>query len=168
MRSSRLYVYKLLTMWIPPTRMFALKRALLRWAGAVVGENVRIASSAKFWITGPLEIGDNTWIGHEVMIVGGDAGVCIGKDVDIAPRVTLITGTHEPFGAPGKAAGRGYSQPINIGDGAWLGAAATLLGGVTIGKQSIVAAGALVRRSTQAMEVVGGIPARRLDSGGAS
>lgn len=164
MSSFRLYLYRLLTALIPATRMFPLKRALLRWAGAAVGKNVRIATSAKFHLTGHLTIGDNTWIGHDVMIVGGDAPVRIGKDVDIAPRVLIVTGTHEPFGLPGKAAGQGSSQPISIEDGAWLGASVTVVGGVTVGSQSIVAAGALVRNDIDSGTVVGGVPARLIST----
>lgn len=162
MNSFRLYVYNALSSLMPPTRLFACKRALLRWAGAKVGNNVRIVSSARFWLTGPLEIGDNTWIGHEVLIVGGDSAVRIGKDVDIAPRVTLVTGGHQPFGLPGKAAGQGFSSPIMIGDGAWIGASATLLGGVNAGARSLIAAGALVRTEVGLGQIVGGIPARQL------
>lgn len=142
--------------------MFPLKRALLRWAGATVGHNVRVVTSAKFHLTGALTIGDNTWIGHDVMIIGGDAPVLIGKDVDIAPRVLLVTGTHEPFGLPGKAAGAGSSRPITIEDGAWLGASATVIGGVKIGSQSIIAAGALVRNDVTSKVVVAGVPARMI------
>ncbi len=118
-----------------------------------------IVSSARFHLTRKLEIESNTWIGHEVLLVGGDADVLIGKDVDIAPRVNIVTGTHKPFGAPEKAAGEGYSLPITISDGAWVGAASTILGGVTLGKQSLIAAGALVRDSVGHSSMVGGVPA---------
>lgn len=121
-----------------------------------------IVSSARFHMTGKFEIGKNTWIGHEVLVVGGSADVLIGKDVDIAPRVNIITGTHKPFGISGKAAGEGYSLPITIEDGAWIGAASTILGGVTLGAQSLVAAGALVRNSVGSAHMVGGVPAVRI------
>ena len=113
-------------------------------------------------LSGPLEIGDNTWIGHEVLVTGGAAAVRIGSDVDIAPRVTLVTGTHVLFEGPGKAAGRGYSEPIVIGNGAWIGAASTILGGVRVGAESVVASGALVCADVAQRTVVGGIPARVL------
>lgn len=159
MKSYRLHIYHLLVLLMPATRLFHVKRALLRWAGATIGNNVRIVSSAKFYLTGQLIIGENTWVGHEVLIVGGDAPVCIGQNVDIAPRVNIITGGHQPFGIPGKAAGEGYSLPVEIRDGAWIGAASTILGGVIIGEQSIVAAGALVRKNVVAGKVVAGVPA---------
>lgn len=160
MKSYRLYLYHLFALLMPATRFFKVKRGLLRWAGATIGSNVRIVSSAKFYLTGQLIIGDNTWIGHEVLVVGGDAPVCIGKNVDIAPRVNIITGGHQPFGIHGKAAGEGYSRPVKIADGAWIGAASTILGGVEVGEQSIVAAGALVRAHVLSKEIVAGVPAR--------
>ena len=150
---------------MPPTRLFAVKRKLLRWAGATIGENVRIVSSAKFLLTGDLEIGDGTWIGHQVMIVGGGASVRIGCDVDIAPRVTLITGSHELYNIPGKAAGQGHSKSISIENGVWIGAASTILGGVRIGKASIVAAGTLVRSNIPDREIHAGVPNKPIGHG---
>lgn len=160
MKTGRLFIVNFLFTLIPATRCFKLKRALLRWSGAAVGKNVRIVSSARFHLTGELTIGDDSWIGHEVLVAGGAADVTIGAKVDIAPRVTIVTGSHELFTDPDKAAGRGYSAPILIESGVWLGAASVILGGVTVGRRSIVAAGALVNRDVAAESVVGGVPAR--------
>lgn len=162
MKPPRLYVAHLIFGLLPPTRCFHIKRNLLRWAGALIGDNVRIVSSARFLLTGRLSIGDGTWIGHEVLIVGGDADVTIGARVDVAPRVSIITGSHERLGVEGRAAGKSFSQPIHIMDGAWIGAAATILGGVVVGANSIVAAGAVVRRDVPVGTVVGGVPARNI------
>jgi acetyltransferase-like isoleucine patch superfamily enzyme len=162
MKTSRLFFLNLLFRLLPATRFFNLKCALLRWCGAEIGKNVRIASSARFHLTGRLAIGDDTWIGHEVMVVGGDAEVIIGAKVDIAPRVTIVTGSHELFAEPDRAAGKGYSTPVFIEDGVWLGAASVVLGGVTIGRCSMVAASALVNSDVAAGCVVAGVPARVL------
>lgn len=151
----------------PPTRAFALKRSLLRWCGAEVGDNVRIVSSARFMLTGGLSVGDDTWIGHEVMIVGGDADVRIGARVDIAPRVTIATGTHAIGETCDRAAGPGRSHPVTIEDGVWIGAGATILGGVRVGAMSIVGACALVNRDVAPSNRVGGVPARPLARRGA-
>lgn len=165
MDSLRLYIYHVLMAFIPPTRFFGFKRMLLRWCRADVGGNVRICSSAKFYLTGRLVIGDDTWIGHEVLIAGGAGGdVIIGQKVDIAPRVSIITGSHHLFTEPNRAAGTGYSSPIVIQDGAWLGAASVILGGVIIGKCSVVAAGALVNGNVQTRTKVAGIPARTIQT----
>ncbi len=162
MKASRLYVVNLAAALIPPTRLFWLKRALLRWAGASVGANVRIVSSARFHLTGKLSIGENSYLGEQLLIAGGDADVVIGRDVDIGPRVTIVTGTHVLFGEPNKAAGQSYSRAISIGDGAWIGCSATILGGSQIGERCMVAACALVKGSIPPSQVVGGIPATQL------
>lgn len=163
MNPTRLFCLHLLMVFMPPTRLFAVKRTLLRWAGASVGINVKVFSSARFYLTGRLVIGDDTWIGHELLVIGGDADVVIGARVDIGPRVTLVTGSHELFTLNARAAGKGYSLPISIEDGAWLGGSSTILGGVTVGKCAVVAAGALVNADVQTGCVYGGVPARHLN-----
>lgn len=145
---------------IPSTRYFGLKRSLYRWCGATVGSNVRIVSSARFYLNGKLAIGDNTWVGHEALIIGGAADISIGDNCDIGPRVSLVTGSHRFGGVKGRAAGEGYSESIYLEDGVWLGASVTVLGGVTIGAGSMVAAGALVREDVSTSVVVAGVPAK--------
>lgn len=160
MKSIRLYFYALLAMFMPATRMFSLKRSLLRWAGASIGENARVVSSARFYTTGRLEIGDDTWIGHEVLIIGGNASVVLGANCDIAPRVTFVSGTHEVDFEGEHIAGKGYSLPIEVGNGCWIGTSAVVLGGTTVGHNSIVAAGAVVRGEYPPYSLIGGVPAR--------
>lgn len=155
---------------LPETRLFAFKRMLLRLAGVSVAPKVRICSSARFQINGALVVGQDTWIGHEVLVVGGDADVTIGAQVDIGPRVTIVTGTHA-IAREGRVAGEGRSAPVHLGDGCWVGAGALILGGVRVGERAIVAAGAMVNRDVPPGAVVGGVPARvigkstRLNSG---
>lgn len=160
MNTTRLFFAQCVMPLLPTTRCFPLKRSLLRWCGARVGRNVRIVSSARFHLTGELTVGDETWIGHQALIVGGDAEVCIGTHVAIAPRVLLVTGTHELHQDQIRAAGPGYSLPIRIEDGAWIGAGATILGGVTVGRRAMVGAGAVVNKHVLPNTVVAGIPAR--------
>ena len=145
---------------IPPTRFFAFKRRLLCWCGADIGVNVRISSSARFLTTGNISIGDNTWIGHECLIIGGGADVSIGANCDLGPRISLVTGTHVLMSEGISAAGDGHSEAIFLEDGVWIGASVTVLGGVTIGAGSMVAAGSLVRENVPANTVVAGVPAK--------
>ena len=55
-------------------------------------------------------------------------------------------------------------KPIKIGRGVWIGANAIVLGGVTIGEQAVIAAGALVIKDVPANAVVGGNPARQIST----
>lgn len=144
---------------LPETSCFALKRALLRLAGAKIGRNVRICSSVHVLGCGELVIGDDVWIGHEVFI-STTSRVEIGNYVDIAPMVYIGTGTHRIDTEGLHAAGEGISGDIKIEDGVWLCARSTLLPGVVIGKNSVVAAGALVAKSFPVSRIlIGGIPA---------
>ncbi len=65
-----------------------------------------------------------------------------------------------------RRAGRSIAAPVVIEPGSWIGARATILGGVTIGEGAVVAAGAVVTRSVPPDTLVGGVPAtviRELD-----
>jgi acetyltransferase-like isoleucine patch superfamily enzyme len=160
MKTTRLYIINLIMGVLPSSRFFSFKRMILRWAGASISKNVRFISSVKLQLTGSLSIGFDSWIGHEVLIVGGNAPIFIGAACDIGPRVTLATGSHKINPTGPHVAGEGYSLPIEIGDGCWICAGATILGGTVIGARSIVAAGAVVKGSFPPGCLLGGIPAR--------
>lgn len=146
MNSKKLFIYHLLMNFIPATRLFKLKTFLLKWCGAKIGNNVRIVSSAKFYVSGSLAVGNNTWIGHEVLVMGGNVPIKIGNDCDIAPRVSIISGTHKVNSIlDEKIAGESYSLPIEIGDGCWICANATVLGGSKIGSKSLIGPNVVVK-----------------------
>lgn len=143
---------------LPPTSLFGLKNILLLVCGYAIGDNVKFVSTARIFIP-RLSIGDNTWIGHNVQFIGGDADVIIGKNVDVGPSVLFASGTHH-FGNENRRAGTGYSKNILVGDGCWIGASATILGGVSIGSGSIVGAGSLVKDDIPSNSLVVGVPAK--------
>lgn len=147
---------------LPLTRAFQLKVVVLRYAGITIADGVRVVSSVRFITSGMIDIGEGTWVGHEVMFVGGEAPISVGANCDIAPRVLFVTGSHKINSLGPHVAGDGYSLPIKIGDGCWLCAGATILGGTTIGERSIVAAGAVVKGDFPAGSLIGGVPARVL------
>lgn len=107
MRPSRLWIYRLITALLPETRFFGLKVRLLRWCGAQIGSNVRINSSARFAGNGQLIIGNDVWIGPgNLLSAVGSATLTIGSHCDLAPQVTLLTGTHMVGGGYCRANGR--------------------------------------------------------------
>ena len=115
-------------------------------AGLKVGRNVRLISSARL-ITPFVEIGDNTFISYECLIVAAHGSrIKIGANVDIGPQCTITTGNHR-IGGPEHRAGEGYVDDIVIEDGCWIAQNATILGGVRIGAGTIVASGTVVTRS---------------------
>lgn len=161
LRPATGYLVQLVLRLIPETRFFGLKVKLLRFAGATLDSSVRVCSSVTILGNGGLSVGAGTWIGHQAMIVCS-ADVTIGARVDIGPRVYIGTGSHVIDAAGDRAAGQGVSSPIAIGDGAWIGAGAMILPGVTIGGMAVIGAGALVTKDVASGDVVAGVPAKRL------
>ncbi len=161
MNSLILFLAQKLFPIIPDTRGFGAKRFLLRLAGARIGKNVRICSSVRIVGDGMLSIGDNTWVGHQSLISVSEE-LTIGKNVNIAPRVFIGTGTHEIDCNGPSIAGKGVSLPILIGDGAWLCANSCITAGVSVGAKSIIAAGAVVIKNVPDGELWGGVPAKKI------
>ena len=102
------------------------------------------------------KIGKNVFINFDCVFLDL-GGITIEDNVLIAPKVSLVTEGH-----PTSIEDR-YSlipKPIRIKKNAWIGANATILGGVTIGENSIVAAGAVVSKDVPDNSIVGGVPAK--------
>ena len=101
-------------------------------------------------------IGKNVYINHLCSML--DMGtITIGDDVLIGPKVNILSEEHPVNPAERKAL---MVRPVVIKNGAWIGAGATILPGVTVGENSIVAAGAMVNKDVPDNTVVGGIPAK--------
>lgn len=103
-----------------------------------------------------IQIGKNVFINHACTFLDM-GGITIEDDVQIGPKVNLITENHPLNPANRKAL---ICKPIVIRRNAWIGAAATILPGVTIGENSVVAAGAVVSKDVPANTIVGGVPAK--------
>lgn len=103
-----------------------------------------------------IKLGKNVFINHACSFLDL-GGITIEDDVQIGPRVNLVTENH-----PIDPATRKYLdlKPIVIKRNAWIGAGATILPGVTVGENSIVAAGAVVNKDVPDNSIVGGIPAK--------
>lgn len=101
-----------------------------------VGKNVFINACCNFQDQGGITIGDGSLIGHK----------CV-----------LATLNH---GFAPDDRGSLYPAPIVIGKNVWIGASVTVLPGVSIGDNAIVAAGAVVTKDVQANTIVAGVPAR--------
>ena len=105
-----------------------------------------------------IQIGKNVFINHACTFLDM-GGITIEDDVLIGPKVNLITENHPINPNDRKSL---ICKPIVIKRNAWIGAAATILPGVTIGENSVVAAGALVIADVPPNIVVGGIPAKNI------
>ena len=145
---------------LPPTHFFALRRALYRFAGVRLADGVRFCGDGWVYGRGPLSVGADTWLSPGVILyTHADAVIAIGKDCDIGPFCLFLTGGHEP-GDGGRRAGLGTARPVSIGDGCWIGARTTVLGGASIGPGCIIAAGSVVTGNIPAHSLAAGVPAR--------
>jgi hypothetical protein len=90
------------------------------------------------------------------------AEITIGDDVMIGPNVSLITSEH-PI-APSQRRAYLLGRPVTIEKGVWIAAGATVIGGVTVGENTVVAAGSVVTRDVPSNTLVGGNPARVIRS----
>jgi len=134
---------------------------LLRWAGAKLGKNVRINSSAVFSGTDGFVVGDDVWFGAgDVISPVAPASITIGSHVDFGPGGMIVTGSHEVDLEGVHIGGKGRRQFVVIGNGCWLGARALILPGVTLAEKTLVAAGAVVTKSVDVpCSLVAGVPA---------
>jgi acetyltransferase-like isoleucine patch superfamily enzyme len=104
-----------------------------------------------------ITVGRAVFIGHECAFTG-HAAINIADGVMIAHKVNLVTAGHPV--EPDKRKAYITAEPITIDTNVWIGAAATILPGVTIGADSVVAACAVVTHDVPPATVVAGVPAR--------
>lgn len=104
-------------------------------------------------------VGDNFYAGHNCTILDM-AEVRIGHNCMIGPNVGIYTAGHNI--EPKDRNKSGYAIPITIGNDVWIGGSVVILPGITIGDNSIVAAGSVVTKDVPANSVVAGNPARIL------
>lgn len=101
-----------------------------------------------------LKIGNNVYINSNSLLMAR-GGITIEDDVLIAANVQLLSNNHDEYERQILTC-----KPIHIKKGAWIGAGASILPGVTIGKYAIVGAGAIVTKDVGDFEVAVGIPAK--------
>ncbi len=116
-----------------------------------------------FYTTGGVDIsvGRNVFINQNCTFYDL-GGIDIGDDVLIGPNVSLITSGH-PI-APSQRHSGVVAKPITIGNNVWISAGVTIIGGVDVGENSVVAAGAVVTKDVPPNTLVGGNPAKVIRS----
>lgn len=115
-----------------------------------------------------IRIGEDVYMGFGIELeTNFPELVRIGNHVTISHRCIISAHMGSPSDTPVKRSYPLSSKPVVIEDGAWICIGAIILPGVTIGRNAVVAAGAVVSRDVEADSMVGGIPARfikRLES----
>jgi acetyltransferase-like isoleucine patch superfamily enzyme len=158
-----------------------MRRAIWRAIARAFGNSVRIGSNVGFKHLETFEIGDGVFIGAQAYIQGRFDGVTkIGNHVWIGPQAYfdarhLILEDHVGWGPGAKVLGSSHTgspidqpiietdleiRPVRVGAWADIGTGSILLPGVSIGKGSIVGAGAVVTHDVPPFAIVAGVPAR--------
>lgn len=151
--------------WLPGS---GWRRQLLRVFGARIGTGVVIKPRVRVKFPWRLTVGDHSWIGESVWI-DNLAQVTVGAHCCLSQGAYLCTGNHDwtdpRFGL--------ITGSINLGDGCWIGARASLAPGTLVGPGAVVALGSVASGSLAAWTVNIGIPAEaklqrelRSDQGG--
>ncbi|MCI1925760.1 MAG: sugar O-acetyltransferase [[Lactobacillus] timonensis] len=122
----------------------------------------KIDSSVEIRLPFYTDFGRNIHFGKNIFINSGVTftdlgGIYLSDGVQIAPNVTLASVNH-PLSPDERHSVE--LKPIYVHKNAWIGANATILPGVSIGENAVIAAGAVVSRNVPANTVVAGIPAR--------
>lgn len=107
-----------------------------------------------------IHLGDHVYLNAQCTILDCNE-VHIGHYVMIGPNVQIYTAAHD-LRAEARIQGWEVAKPVVIEDNVWIGGGAILLPGVTIGRNAVVGAGAVVTRSVPANVVAAGNPARVL------
>lgn len=135
--------------------------------GVTIGNNFSLGRNSTIECTGVIrDLGDSLIIGDDVGISANAffsvrGKVSIGSSTIFGPGVKLFSENHiftdrdTPIYLQGAD-----KKGITIGEDCWIGADAIILDGVTIGKGSIVASGAVVNKDVPEYSIVGGVPAK--------
>ena len=122
--------------------------------GDNLGENTQIMAPISGAAFDQMKIGNNVFINSNSLLMAR-GGITIEDDVMFAANVQLLSNNHDEYDRQVL-----LCKPIHIKMGAWIGAGASILPGVTIGKYAIVGAGAIVTKDVGDYEVAVGVPAK--------
>jgi len=107
--------------------------------------------------------GSNCWIGANAVLGSGRGGLFMGDNVLIGPNVVIATGGHDYQRVDLTAVEQDYKgYPIHIKNNVWIGSSAIILGGVTVGDHSVIAAGTVVTRDVEPYTVFAGEAGRTI------
>lgn len=127
---------------------------LKEFFGDNLGENSMIVAPIAGAALSHIKIGNNVFINSNSLLMAR-GGITVEDDVLMAANVQLLSNNHDEYDRQILTC-----KPIHIKKGAWIGAGASILAGVTVGKYAIVGAGAIVTKDVPDYAVVVGSPAR--------
>jgi len=156
MRDASYATKKLLVQMNNSSDPTEIRNLLGQITGSAIHESVTIFTPLYINYGKHTRIGKNVFINFDCVFLDL-GGITIEDNVLIAPKVSLLSEAHSISPQSRQSLVPGS---IHIKKNAWIGAGATILPGVTIGENAIVAAGAVVSKDVAANTIVGGIPAK--------
>ena len=138
-----------------PPLLHAWRRLLLQMFGATVGRGARVHGSARIWLPGNLELGENCLIGPGVNLYN-QGRITIGARTVISQGAHICASSHDIADPHFQL----VLRPIRIGAGAWVAAEAFVGPGVAVGDGAVVSARAALFEDAQDNGVYSGNPAR--------
>lgn len=136
-----------------------------------LGNNVNIGSFSQLIISTSfnnigkyIEIGDNVGIG-EYAYIGGGGGTKIRSNTIVGQYLSIHPENHNYSNSEILIREQGVSRKgIDIGENCWIGSKVTILDGVKIGDNSVIAAGSVITKSFPSNSMIGGVPAKLIKS----
>jgi acetyltransferase-like isoleucine patch superfamily enzyme len=138
--------------WLPSNH---LRIWLWRVLGATIGSHTSIHRNCRIYLPSRLHLAPHSIINRDVLL-DARMGLIIGQNVSISEGVAIFSLAHDPQSPD--FANKGGT--VRIEDYVFIGARATILPDVVIGKGAVVAAGAVVSRSVSPYAIVAGVPAK--------
>lgn len=123
---------------------------------------VRVMSHTVFTKGMNITIGHNVQFGNYCHVA---SDVCFGNNILMAGRVCFVGKKDHKFNIPGEFIWnnqRGENGITIVEDDVWIGHNVTIVGGIRIGKGSIIAAGSVVNKDVPPCEIWGGVPAKKI------
>lgn len=155
--------------WIRRLRFYYLYT--IKWRAYSIGKNMYVGLRVNLWAKQTLTIGDNFYMGRDSQI---ETDCIIGNNVILANKVAIVgkyDHHYQQLGVPIRLASRirdehytwkGLDNLTTIEDDVWIGYGAIIMSGVTIKKGTIIAAGSVLTKSTEAYSIYGGNPAKKI------
>lgn len=136
-----------------------LKKKILKELFGTIEKGISIEHNFHCDLGYNIHVGKNFYAGFNCTILDM-AEVRIGDNCLIAPNVGIYTAGHNIN--PVDRHKSGFAKPIFIGDNVWIGGHSVVIGGVTIGDNSIIAAGSVVTRDVPENAIYAGNPAKKI------
>ena len=150
------FVFRYLMNYVRSWILFNLKYPWIQYTGFV-----RVMSKTRF-AKRNIKIGHNVQFGHYCNI---STDVIFGNNILMAGRVSFVGKNDHIYNIPGQfiwKSGSGENGTTIIEDDVWIGHNVTIIGGLIIGKGSIIAAGSVLNKNVPSCEIWGGVPARKI------